>query len=156
MEFIDLREEVARLAAAGEPERAGGIEAILELWPECRGFRSQWGDLRICCREANQEVNQLELEHQAIEHDHHPLEVWPFVSIGPHDRLYSDPPCFVVADAPRLGFGEIPRSSWQDLLEAAGVGAIVISKVADYLDKHQPVLWESDNDRDDEEPRGNS
>lgn len=146
MEYIDLRQEVDRLVLAEEPAKAGIIEAIIELWPESQGYISRWGDMRFCCEVANKEVNQLELEHQAIEHDDSPLEVYPFVSIGPHDRLYSFPPCFVVADAPHGGFGEIPREGWQEEMIEAGISPLVILKVEAYLEQHQPVLYMETDD----------
>lgn len=141
MEYVDLKAEVQRLVDAEEFEKAGSVQAVIEVWPDVKGFRSRWGDLRFCTPEVNDKVDQLELEHQAIEHNDCPMEIWPFVSIGPHDRLYSDPPCFIVADAPHLGFGEIPRAGWEDLLTEAVVSAIVIAKVRNYLEQHQPVLY---------------
>jgi len=134
MEFVDLREEIAWQVAAGEPERAGLIEAILELWPDAKGFRSPWG-LRFCSMTANPEVNQIDLERGSV------LRVYPFVAIGPHDRLYSYPPCYEVADA-CVGFGEIPRSGWD---EAMVVSSCVITQVRDYLEKHQPVPYGGTN-----------
>jgi hypothetical protein len=146
MEFIDLYQEIQRLADAGQNEQAGILKAYLEFWPNARAFRHPiWGDLRICCRDANVEVNQLELGHQAAVHDHLPMEVWPFVAIGPHERLHSDPPCFIVADAPVKGFGEIPREGWRDDMDEEDINRHIIQKVGNYLERHPPVLYDDED-----------
>ena len=142
MEFIDLKAEVKRLMAAGEPEQAGIIEAYMDTWPDIRGFRSRWGDLRFCSYEANEVALEVELEHQAAVNDHTPMEVWLFVAVGPNDKLYTYPPCFVVADAPACGFGEIPREGWDDLMEEMDIRPAAINKVRDYLERHAPCLYE--------------
>ena len=152
MEFIDPCDEILRLMSEGKPEQAGIIEAFWDTWEDLRVFRSRWGDLRFASAEVNEHVDEIELEHQAIEDDGAPLEVYPFSAVGPHDRLYSDPPCFVVADAVVGGFGESPRPGWEEEMRAAGIARLVIEKVRCYLDKHQAVYYSEELP---DEQRGN-
>ena len=136
MEFIDLPQEVDRLVKVGEPEKAGIVEAIHEIWPEARGFWGPWGVFSFACKGANPEVDQIEMVRDVTL-----LEIYPFTSVGGSDRLYSDPPRFVVArSSPRM-FGYRPLEGWTQKMVDSGVSERIIDLVSDFLKRHPPISY---------------
>jgi len=142
MERVDLQREIERLSDEDQPERAGDLAGIAEAFPGSWGVRSRWGDLRVCCSSANADAEYIELEHQCLEHDGRPLEGWIYAVVGRNDKIFCDPPYFIVADANVNGFGEVPRAGWKQEMIKAGINKIAIGRVERYLTMHPPVNYE--------------
>jgi hypothetical protein len=145
MVFVDIDEEVDRLQLTDDWGRAVVIAELADRFPDLRLFRDCWGNLRHCSKTANPQVDAMEMDscHNC---DGKPLKVWPYLVVGKAgERLYSDPPCFTVADQNQQGFGEIPRAAWREGLEAEGIGLSVIRKVAWHLRAHPPINYFGDD-----------
>ena len=145
MKFVDLTKYMIELATKWSPENQKRMEILLELqdhFSDLKGIRDRWGNVRFVSNEANQYVENIDLEHQSIEFDGLPIEVWPFIYWDLRGtKLYSDPAYFIVADKNPDGFGYVPRKNWLEDMQAAKICKTVINKVKDYLDKHPPINY---------------
>lgn len=145
MDYMSVRDEIKQLILNDDYIRAGEMEGILEAYPDSHGVRGPYGDFRVCSETLNPDVDHLELEHQALIHDDCPLRVWFYAVVGKHDRIFSEPPCFAVAEANHAGFGEIPCEGWEQELRLAKIGERAIMKLKLYLERHPPVDYTEDD-----------
>lgn len=145
MRYLDLNKYAIELAQKWSQANQRKMETLLELqsqFTDLKGIKDRWGNVRFVSSEANKYVEEVDLEHQSIEFDEMPIEVWPFIYWDLRGtKLYSDPAYFVVADKNPHGFGYMPREGWKEKMEEAEIGRSVINKVKDYLDRHPPINY---------------
>lgn len=141
MEFIDVVQEIHRLEDGGDWGKLQQLSEMAFCFKDLRLYREHDGQLRYVSADANSEVDSIE-SNSCHECDGAPLKVFPFVVIDARGtRLYSDPPCFLVADQLQGGFGEVPRPGWKEQLEEAGISNTVIRKVKLLLEGHPPIPY---------------
>lgn len=148
MEFVDIDEEVQRLQLEGDAgfERALLIAELADAYPDLKLFRDCWGMIRHCSASVNGKVDRMDVDscHRC---DGKPIKIWPFLITGKAgERLYSDPPAYIIADQNQEGFGEIPRTGWMELLESYGIAASVIEKVKLHVRAHPAIDYFGDDD----------
>lgn len=144
MDYVSAREELERLESDGEWGKVMQLSELLEAFPDLKLFRDHYGQIKYCSREANAEVDSIEMDscHTC---EGKPIKLWPFVYIDKQGtRLYSDPPLFVIADQNTKGFGEIPRAGWEEVLETAGISRSVMLKVKLHFSGHPPINYFED------------
>lgn len=146
MKYVDIDAEVAALQVTDDWGKAVVIAELADAYPDLTLYRDCWGRIRHCSKSINAKVEQMEMDscHNCTGL---PLKVWPYLMVGKSgERLYSDPPCFTVADQNPEGFGEIPRGGWLEALTAAGISTSVIRKVEWHLRFHPPIDYFGDDD----------
>lgn len=106
--------------------------------PNLRAYLDHIGCIRLCSVDVNPFVDTIDITHRTEQGS---LEILPYI----HDkgqRIYADPPIYVVGYRNPKGFGEVPLCDWEDLMKDSGLAVEVIRKVKWYLGAHRPVNYE--------------
>lgn len=150
LKYIDLNKYAIELAQKWSPSNQRKMEILLELqsqFDDLKGVKDRWGNVRFISADANKYVEEIDLEHQSIDFDGMPIEVWPFIYWDLRGtKLYCDPACFIVGDKNTDGFGYNAREGWLEKMQEAQISRSVIMKVKDYLEKHPPINYKDIED----------
>jgi hypothetical protein len=132
------REEAAKAKA-----EADGALTLMEQFPDLEINRNRWNRERYSTKEVNSLTTDCDISHNCGCCPDSPLEVWPFVQLGPV-KVYSKPARFTVGE--KAGYGERSYAGWQTDMEKEGISDAVIQKVAKYLDDNQEDWGDDDDD----------
>lgn len=138
--YVDLADHLRHLEEV-RPD-SGEVVDIRIAWhtfPDLRAYKDHLGVVRLCSSSVNYDCDQMYMVHRT-DTDSGSLEILPFV-FDKQVRIHSDPPIFVVGQRNPNGFGEVGLPDWRELLEDAGIGPLVISKVRQYLNRHPPINY---------------
>lgn len=143
MNSINIEEELERLYNDGIVSKFVKLLSLRDDYPDLEIFVDETGKRYYCSKSLNDKVELIETR-QAGRHDGSPLFVWTYIVMPFEGKVYSSPPCHLVAHAMVKGFGEKPIDNWARHLKEAGLNKYIIKKVDDYLRKHAPVSYGDD------------
>lgn len=98
---------------------------------------------RLCSAQVNNRVDTMDIE--SPREPHATVVVWPFLKTTSGERVYSNPPGFVVGHANHQGFGVVPLANYERILTDAGISMRVIGNVRRYLDAHPDIEIEEED-----------
>lgn len=143
MNSINIEEELERLYNDGIVSKFVKLLSLRDDYPDLEIFVDETGKRYYCSKSLNDKVELIETR-QTGRHDGSPLFIWTYIVMPFEGKVYSSPPCHLVAHAMVKGFGEKPVQGWDRQLKAAGLNKYIIRKIDDYLRKHAPVSYGDD------------
>ena len=117
------------------------LRVLEDAFPDLTVLRDTDGRSYYCSESANHEVDVMEVRGLDRPTDDAPLRVWTYIVLPVEGRLYSNPPCHVVAHRNARGFGEHPISGWRNAMEGDAINPEVVDKIGEYLEKRPSVSY---------------
>lgn len=140
MESIPIDEELERLYNDGIVSKFVKLRSLRDGFPDLEIFIDETGKRYYCSKSLNDKVDSIETR-QSGRHDGSPLYFWTYIVLPFEGKVYSSPPCHLVAHAMVKGFGEKPVDGWEKQLKDLKLNKHIIKKIDSYLGKHAPVPY---------------
>ncbi len=141
MKILAPEVELDRLFAEGQGLRFAKLKSLHDAYPDLEVFVDGSGRSHSCSEELNEGTDTLEFR-MLDRGEAAPLLAWTYVYVPVEGRVYSNPPCHLVAYHAVGGFGEVPVPGWDENMRHAGIPESLIERVSDYLAQHVPVYYQ--------------
>lgn len=139
--YVDLLEHLSEVERklGKESKSYKSVSQAFKDHPNLRAYTDHLGVVRLCSADVNGSVDMMDITHRSD--DGGSTIIHPFLQVN-GQRVYADPPAYVVGYRNLDGFGEVPLPDWEVLLTDAGLSPEVIRKVKWFLGAHRPVNYD--------------
>lgn len=139
--YVDLLEHMTEVERKLGPESRGfrAVNQAFKDHPNLRAYVDHIGCVRLCSTDVNAVADTIDICHRT--EDAGSLVIQPFIH-AQGQRIYADPPIYVIGYRNLDGFGEVPLPDWEVLLKDASLSDEIIKKVKWYLRAHRPVNYD--------------